>query len=236
MTDVTDRIRTMPVRRRWLAATATVANLAVIGSLAVQPAATATTSAPPQVKPLPAAGQETTLDMVATDVPIQVGGRTVTATFGGTLEVKAERNATDTTGRSMALRVVSFDMEADSAELGKVKLAKTSAEATPTGLVEMAKYYPMTVRSTLVLDFTLTADRLPSTPSPVSNGMQQAVPAGPLTLSTRKPAVLTSDALVQFPPTDASFRLEEPIELVLPGSPGTVSATIHEFPAKVTAK
>jgi hypothetical protein len=233
MTDVMARIRTMP-RRRRLAATAAVANLAVLGTLAAPPAATATPHAPPQIRPLPAAGQESTLDMVAADVPIQVGGRTVTATFNGTLKVRAETSPTDASGSSMALRVVSFDMQADTADLGKVQLTRTAAETTPTGQVELAKHYPLTMKSTLVLDFTLKADRLPSAPSPA--GVQQAVPAGPLTLTTKKPAVLTSGTLTEFPPRNASYQLTEPIELVLPGGASAVSATIQQFPAVVTSR
>jgi hypothetical protein len=234
--EVTDRTRTKLVGRGLLAATVAIASLAVIGSLAIQPAATAATAAPSPVKPLPTAGQESAMDVVATDVPIQVGGRTVTATFTGTLKAKAEPNAADTTGKSMALRVVSFDMQADTAELGRVQLTKTSAETTPTGLVELAKLYPMVVRNTVVLDFTLTADRLPSSASPVGNKIQQALPAGPLTLTTKKPAVLTSGNLAQFPPKGELYQLQEPVELALPASPSAVTATIQKFPAKLTAK
>lgn len=235
MTDVTDRIRTMLVRRRRLATTVALANLAVIGSLAVSPPATAITM-PQSVRPLPAAGQETVMDVAATGVPIQVGGRTVTANFTGTVKTRAESNATDPTGKSMALRVVSFDMKADTPELGKVQLTKTSVETTPSGMVELAKLYPMIVRSTMVVDFTLTADRMPSAASPVSNKIQQAVPAGPLTLSTKKPAVLVSGNLTQFPPNGDVYQLQEPVELALPSSPDSAAVTIQQFPAKVTAK
>jgi hypothetical protein len=233
MTDLTDRIRTTP-RWRWLAVAAPVAGL-VIASLAVQPAATATTVPPRSVTPLPAAGQETTLGLVATDVPIQVGGSTVTATFTGGLKVEAEHNPIDSTDRSMALRVVSFDMQADTAELGKVQLTKSDVETAPAGLVEMARDYPTTLRNTLVVDFTLTADRMPSTPSPGSS-VQQPAPAGPITLTTREPAVLLSDSLSQFPPRGDTYQLEKPVELVLSGNPAAVSATIQQFPVNVSAQ
>ncbi|AXB48191.1 hypothetical protein A4R43_00360 [Amycolatopsis albispora] len=54
----------------------------------------------------------------------------------------------------------------------------------------------------------------------------------PLVLTTKEPAQLIG-RLTQFPPRGDLYRLQNPVDLVLPDNPDTTIATIERFPVKI---
>jgi hypothetical protein len=116
------------------------------------------------------------------------------------------------------LKVLGFEVSADSPVLGKVTLRKADVDVTPLSLLELTKNLPPTFRQTKFLDFTVTIEKPPGG-------------GPPLVLSNTKTARLINDNLAVYPPQGSVYQLQEPVDLAPVGAPSRVVAQLLQFPS-----
>ncbi len=116
------------------------------------------------------------------------------------------------------LKVLGFEVSADSPVLGKVTLRKADVDVTPLSLLELTKNLPPTFRQTKFLDFTVTIEKPPGG-------------GPPLVLSNTKTARLINDNLTVYPPQGSVYQLQEPVDLAPVGAPSQVVAQLLQFPS-----
>jgi hypothetical protein len=191
-------------------------------TLGLSPAAPTANAQPGGLPPI---GAEIPCSMYAANVPVRIHAATLSLDFRGGIKVRVEVNPDDPV-RSVRLKVVGFRMEADLIDVGEIGIGKVIIEqnevdVAPQSLLKLTQNFPPRYENLLVLNFTLTIDAIGGDRADV-----------PLVLETRNPAVLIGN-LTQFPPRGDLYRLQNPVDLVLPDAPDLTIATIDRFPVKV---
>lgn len=168
---------------------------------------------------LPPIGLEIPCSMYAVNVPLRVDVLgVVTLDFRGGIRVRVEENIASGLG-GVRLRVIGFEVSAQSDVLGTVTISQSDIDVTPLSLLEMIS--DRVFRQTLFLDFTVTVERPPD-----GNG--------PLVLSNTKTATVRNNNLTNFPPQGDVYQLQEPVDLAPVGLPDQVVAQLMQFPVTVT--
>ncbi|WP_224366923.1 hypothetical protein [Hyalangium versicolor] len=170
---------------------------------------------------IPPIGLEIPMSMYAVNVPLQVNVLgLVTLDFKGGIKVRVEANLGAGLG-GVKLKVIGFEVSADSPVLGKVTLSQADVDTTPLSLLELVGNLPPKFRQTLFLDFVTTIEKPPGG-------------GPPLQLSQKKTARLVNDNLTVFPPQGSVYQLQEPVELAPIGAPTQVVAQLLQFPVTVS--
>ncbi|MFE6615555.1 hypothetical protein [Amycolatopsis sp. NPDC057786] len=89
-------------------------------------------------------------------------------------------------------------------------------------MLRLTRKFPPRCQRSLQLGFTMIIDQ------PDDLGRIHE----PLVLTTKDPAQLVGH-LTQFPPSGDHYRLQNPVDLILPDEPDSTIATIQRFPVKV---
>jgi hypothetical protein len=144
----------------------------------------------------------------------------VTLDFKGGIRVRVEANLGAGLG-GVKLKVIGHEVSADSPILGKVTISQSDIDTTPLSLLEVLGNMPPKFRQTMYLDFTVTVERPPGG-------------GPPMQLSNTKTATLINDNLTVFPPQGSVYQLQQPVDLAPIGNPGTVVATLQQFPVTVS--
>jgi hypothetical protein len=169
---------------------------------------------------LPPVGLEVPMACHAADVPIRFDALgVVRLDFKGGIRLRVEEDITSGLG-GVRLRVIGFEVSADSPVLGRVTFSQGDIDTTPLSLLEVIGNSPV-FRQTTFLDYTATVEKPPAGD-------------GPLVLSNTKTATLTSARLTNFPPQGDVYQLQEPVDLAPIGSPDQVVATLMQFPVTVS--
>jgi hypothetical protein len=159
--------------------------------------------------------------MYAVNVPLRVNVLgIITLDFKGGIKYRVEANSGAGLG-GRKLKVIGFEMSADSPILGKVTLSQADSDITPLSLLEVISNVPPTFRLTTFLDFTMTIEK------PASGGPS-------MVLGNTKTMTLHNNSLTTFPPQGAVFQLQEPVDLAPVGAPGQVVAQLLQFPVTVS--
>lgn len=170
---------------------------------------------------LPSIGLEIPCSGYALNVPLQVNVLgLITLDFKGGITVRVEGNLREGLG-GVRLRVIGFELSAESPVLGTVTMSQADVDLTPLSLLELTKTLPPTFRNTFFLDFTVTIEKPPGG-------------GPPLVLANTKTAQLFIDKLMQFPPQGDVYQLQEPVDLAPVGAPDQVVAQLQQFPVKFT--
>ncbi|MFI9010104.1 twin-arginine translocation signal domain-containing protein [Actinosynnema sp. NPDC053489] len=221
-------------RRGFLKGTAAAA----LGAGAAAVAGPASAAAAERTHPdgLPPVGAEIPCSCLAVNTPLRIRTSLVTVDFRGGIKVRVETNPDDPEN-SVRLRVVGHRVSAelpggDSADTsaGTITIEQNDVDVTPESVLRLTQKYPPRYEQVMVLRFTMTIDQ----PDEVLRraGVRSPKAYEPLVLETKNPAVLVG-TVTQFPPRGDVYRLQNPVDLVLPDDPDTVIATIEEFPVKV---
>lgn len=170
---------------------------------------------------LPPIGLEIPCSCYAVNVPLKVNVLgLVTLDFFGGIKIRVEANIPDGLG-GVKLKVIGFEMSADSPVLGTVTISQADVDSTPLSLLELTNKLPPTFRQTLFLDFTVTIEKPPGGGSP-------------WLLSNTQTAVLYYDNLREFPPQGSVFQLKQPVDLAPVGAPTHVVAQLLQYPTTVS--
>lgn len=170
---------------------------------------------------LPPIGLEMPLSCYAVAVPLSVNVLgLITLDFKGGATVRVEDRISSGLG-GVKLRVLGFEMSADSPILGQVTLSLADIDVTPLSLLELVSSLPPVYRNTLFLDFTVTVQKPPGG-------------GPPLVLSNTEPAELFNNELPTFPPQGNVYQLQQPVELAPVGAPTQVIARLQQMPTTVT--
>lgn len=170
---------------------------------------------------LPPIGLEIPMSMytVNTALEVDVLG-TIRLDFKGGIRVRVESNLAEGLG-GLRLRVIGFEMSAESPQLGRITLSQADIDTTPLSLLEIKNQMPPKFRQTMLLDVTMTIEKPPGGGSP-------------LVLANPKTAKLLNDNLPVFPPQGHVYQLVEPVDFAPVGAPNQVIAKLLEFPVTVT--
>lgn len=170
---------------------------------------------------LPPVGLEIPCSMYATNVPLLVNVLgVVTLDFKGGVRYRVEANLAAGLG-GVRLKIIGFEMSADSPVLGKVTLSQADIDTTPLSLLEVISIMPPKFRSTTFLDLTLTVEKAPGG-------------GPPLTLANAKTMALLNDNLSTFPPQGSVFQLQQPVDFAPVGTPNQPIATLQQFPVTMS--
>jgi hypothetical protein len=166
---------------------------------------------------LPSIGLEIPISAYGTDIPLRVDVLgIVRLDFKGGIKDRVEANISSGLG-GVKLKVLGFEMSADSPVLGTVTMSWADNDVTPLSLLEVIKTLPPTYRHTRYLDFTLTIEKPPGG-------------GPPLVLSNTKTAVVLNNNLTVYPPQGAVYQLQAPVDLAPIGAPDQVVAQLQQFP------
>lgn len=218
-----------PDRRQFLkgaAAAAAMGGMAAGGLLGGASAAEAVTPG------LPPIGAEIPCSCLAINTPLRLRTGLVSVDFKGGIKVRVETNPDDPIN-SVRLRVVGHRV---SAELpgragGTITIEQKDVDLKPASLLRLVKGFPPRFEQLMVLNFTMTIDQ----PEEMLRGLgiRSSKAYEPLVLTTKDPAKLIG-SLTQFPPKGDLYKLQNPVDLVLPDDTRAEPlATIERFPVKV---
>jgi hypothetical protein len=170
---------------------------------------------------IPPIGLEIPCSCYAVNVPLQVNVLgLITLDFKGGIKVRVEANLGAGLG-GVRLKVIGFEVSADSPVLGKVTLSQADIDTTPLSLLELTSNLPPTFRQTMFLDFTATIEKPPGG-------------GPPMVLSNTKSATLLNNKLTVFPPQGSVYQLQQPVDLAPVGAPSQVVAQLLQFPVTVS--
>jgi hypothetical protein len=170
---------------------------------------------------LPPIGLEIPVSGYAVNVPFQVNVLgLLTLDFKGGIKYRVEANLSGGLG-GVKLKVIGFEMSADSPVLGKVTMSQSDVDTTPLSLLEVTNNLPPTFRQTTFLDVTVTIEKPPGG-------------GPPLVLSNAKPLTLLNDRLTVFPPQGSVYQLQMPVDLAPVGAPGQVVAQLLQLPTTMS--
>ncbi|MFE9749004.1 hypothetical protein ACFYOT_29200 [Saccharothrix saharensis] len=183
---------------------------------------------------LPKIGVEIPCSCLALNTPMTIGTSLFTLDFKGGIKIRVEVNPNQPLN-SVRLRVVGHKISAelpaeDGSEPTTVTIEQKDLDVDAKSVLRLMSTFPPKFEQLMVLDFTMTIDN----PEAVlrSAGVRTTVPSEPLVLSTKNPVQLTSK-LAKFPPRGDIYKLQNPMELVLPDNPDTTIVKIDSFPIKV---
>lgn len=190
-----------------------VAAAAAAGGVATTEGAWAATTRGDAAATLPPIGETIPGGCLALNASLTVRAEQLDLDFVGGLRVTVCANPDDPTGESVRLKVIDFVMGANHPDLGTITVEGSDAATTPASLLEQVSTVPPQYKNTMFLNFTLTIEQPPS-PAGVTNALRPES----LTLSTKSAAEFVA-TLDQFPPDGASYKLQNPVDLVVPGHP-----------------
>jgi len=223
-------------RRDFLKGAAAAAALGVGGVAAGGLLGGPSAQASPQQTGLPPLGAEIPCSCLAINTPLQIRTSLVSVDFRGGIRVRVDVNPDDPLN-SVRLRVVGHRVTAelpggDSADQGggTITLEQNDVDVDAKSLLKLTQRFPPRYEQIMVLSFTMTIDQPDSLLRRA--GIQSRKAYEPLVLTTKNPAQLVGQ-LTQFPPRGDLYRLQNPVDLVLPDDPDTTIATIQKFPVKV---
>ncbi|MBA8824984.1 hypothetical protein FHX42_002331 [Saccharopolyspora lacisalsi] len=202
--------------------------------------------ASPRLPEPPEVGAEIPCSCLAPGVPLTIQTSTIRIDFSGRIKVRVEA-ANPLNPWSLKLKVIGHEVtgydNGDSGDnetnaksapregLGQVRIKQSDAEFTPNSLLEMTNKFPPKFEQTMFLDFTMTIENPPQQVMERALGVSMTKKPEPLVLSTKNPGKLVGQ-LDQFPPQGAPYKLQNPIELVMPNHDETI-ATLDKFPVTV---
>ena len=170
---------------------------------------------------LPPIGLEIPCSMYAVNVPLQINVLgLISLDFKGGIVYRTEANLASGQG-GVKLKVIGFEMSADSPVLGKVTLSQADTNTTPLSLLEIISTLPPKFRITNFLDVTVTIEKSPAG-------------GPPLTLANTKTMTLLNDNLTVFPPQGSVFQLQQPVDLAPVQAPSQIIGTLQQFPVTVS--
>ncbi|HET8846901.1 MAG TPA: hypothetical protein VFN35_35890 [Ktedonobacteraceae bacterium] len=170
---------------------------------------------------LPPIGLEIPCSMYAVNVPLQVNVLgLISLDFKGGIRYRVEANIGAGLGGTK-LKIIGFEMSADSPILGKVTLSQADIDTTPLSLLELISTLPPKFRATTFLDVTMTTEKPPGG-------------GPPLVLANTKTMALRNDNLTVFPPQGSVFQLQQPVDFAPVGAPNQIIATLQQFPVTVS--
>jgi hypothetical protein len=170
---------------------------------------------------LPPIGLEIPCSEYAVNVPLQVNVLgVITLDFKGGIRHRIEANLGGGLG-GVKMRIIGFEVSADSPILGKVTISQADVDTTPLSLLEVIGNMPPKFRQTTFLDVTMTVEKPPGG-------------GPPMVLSNTKTMTLLNDSLTVFPPQGSVYQLQQPIDFAPVGSPGQVVATLLQYPVTVS--
>ncbi|WP_020673443.1 twin-arginine translocation signal domain-containing protein [Amycolatopsis nigrescens] len=210
-------------RRRFLTGVAATGGAAALGLLGTSTARATHQSG------LPPIGAEIPCSMLAINVPLKIRTALMSVDFKGGIKHRVDVNPDDPEN-SVRLRTVGFRMTAEMPDIGDgarqdggtITLEQDDVDVDPQSLLRLTQRFPLRYEHVSVLTFTMTIDQ-PDTYARIYE---------PLVLTTKDPAQLVGK-LTQFPPRGDLYKLQNPVELVLPEDPDTTIVTIQRFPVKV---
>ncbi|MEV8438642.1 hypothetical protein AB0425_14785 [Actinosynnema sp. NPDC051121] len=184
---------------------------------------------------LPKIGVEIPCSCLALNTPMTIGTSLFTLDFKGGIKIRVEVNPGEPLN-SVRLRVVGHKISAElpandgTDEVTTVTIEQNDIDVDAKSVLRLVSKFPPKFEQLMVLSFTMTIDN----PGAVlrSAGIRTTVPSEPLVLSTKNPVQLASK-LTKFPPKGDLYKLENPMELVLPDNPDTTIVKIDTFPVKV---
>lgn len=177
---------------------------------------------------LPPVGSEISSSMLGTGSTLELRSSTLTLDLRGGLQQRVVENPEDPVN-SVRLRTVGFrlsapiaggdgdgDDDGDDDGGGTITFEQNDVDTTAPSTLRLTQTSPARYEEKDLFDFSVTI----------------AQPdAEPLVLLARSPMVLTAE-LPRYPADGEMFRLEEPVEFVLPDDPDTVIARLTTFPCK----
>ena len=167
---------------------------------------------------LPPIGLEIPMSMYAVNVPLKVDVLgVITLDFKGGRKMRVESVLKTGLG-GVGLKVIGFEISADSPVLGKVTLSQADVDTTPLSLLEVVSDNPPVLRETLFLDFNVTIEKPPGG-------------GPPLVLSNTKTAQMLNARLSVWPPQGNVYQLIQPVDLAPVGAPSQVVAQLLQLPA-----
>lgn len=192
-------------RRKWIAAAAVATSLMAVGPAAVGAEA-------------PAAAQDamTQLSLQTEGAVVEYGGQQYRFGLDGSMALEqAELPG------SFRSNVESLRMAGQNEHLGQIKV-----EIDEQGMEPTSTFQPGLTggKHTIELPLRITISR------PPADGDKSA--REPLVLAAKEPGQLVGQ-IGSFPPNGELYKLQNPIDLVLPDNPDEVVASLDKFPVKV---
>ncbi|MFC3452679.1 hypothetical protein [Amycolatopsis speibonae] len=184
---------------------------------------------------LPPIGAEIPCSCLAINTPLQIRTSLVSVDFRGGIKVRVDVNPDDPVN-SVRLRVVGHRVSAElpggdgQDQGGTITIEQNDVDVDAKSLLRLTQRFPPRYEQVMVLSFTMTIDQPESLLRRA--GIRSSKAYEPLVLTTKDPALLVGK-LTQFPPRGDLYRLQNPVDLVLPDDPDTIIATIQKFPVKV---
>lgn len=217
-----------PDRRQFLkgaAAAAAMGGMAAGGLLGGASAADAVTPG------LPPVGAEIPCSCLAVNTPLRLETGLVSVDFRGGIKVRVDVNPDDPFN-SVRLRVIGHRVTAELPDRqgGTITIEQNDIDVDAKSLLRLTQKFPPRYEQIMVLSFTMTIDQ----PEKMLRGLgiRSSKAYEPLVLTTKDPAKLIGQ-LTQFPPRGDLYRLQNPVDLILPDDPDKTMATIERFPVKV---
>ncbi|WP_158895165.1 twin-arginine translocation signal domain-containing protein [Amycolatopsis anabasis] len=218
-------------RRKFLkgAAAAAVGGVAAAGGLLGTPEAWGQSGLPP-------IGAEIPCSCLAINTPLQIRTALVSVDFRGGIKVRVDVNPDDPVN-SVRLRVVGHKVSGELPDVGDgrqgggtITIEQNDVDVDAKSLLRLTQRFPPRYEQIMVLSFTMTIDQ----PDDLMRRAGVRAPRiyEPLVLTTKEPAQLIGK-LTQFPPRGDLYKLQNPVDLILPDDPDTTIATIERFPVKV---
>ncbi|MEU1985987.1 hypothetical protein [Nocardia sp. NPDC019395] len=190
-----------------------VATAAACAAVALCPTGSGVAQAQPGFPP--PIGSEIPSSMLAVDSKFEYGGETYTVTFKGGIKQRVDVNPDDP-DNSVRLRTIGFKMTAESEEGGAITLEQNDVDVDARSTVTRTRQDPPRYEEKDFLDYAVTIEL---------SGRE------PVELHAKVPMILTAQ-LTQFPARAEMFHLQEPVEFVDPGNPGTTVARLTTFEAE----
>ncbi|CAL9327970.1 hypothetical protein [Streptomyces sp. enrichment culture] len=187
----------------------------------------------PQLKP-PTPGESFDLDVTAKGTQIKLGEHTYTVDLAGDLRFEVRKAPGKNPAEAVLVAVPRFHLEgtphsargtAANALPGRITIDKKGTEVNPDNLITLLSSFPPKLEQVLFLDLNVRIE------DPHQQAQPRTARAEPLVLSTKNPGKLVGQ-LDQFPPQGAPYKLQNPIELVMPNHDETI-ATLDKFPVTV---
>ncbi|UNS99553.1 hypothetical protein MMF93_26210 [Streptomyces tubbatahanensis] len=188
----------------------------------------------PQLKP-PSPGESFDLDVTAKGAQLKLGEHTYTVDLTGDLRFEISKAPGKNPAEAVRAAVPRFHLTgtpnsargmAAQALPGRITLDKKDTEVNPDNLISLTSGFPPKLEQVLYLDLDVTIE------NPPQQAQVRAAQGEPLVLTTKNPGKLVGQ-MDAFPPDGAMYKLQNPIDLVLPDDPDTTIATIQKFPVKV---
>ncbi|MEO5727341.1 MAG: hypothetical protein ABI134_31490 [Byssovorax sp.] len=156
----------------------------------------------------------------AVNVPLNVNVLgIVILDFKGGFKVRVD-GYTDAGLGGAKLKIIGYEMSADSPVLGNVTLSQADIDTTPVSTLELLSESPVMFRNTFFHDFTLTIEKPPGG-------------GPPMVLSNTRTVALGHDKLPVFPPQGQVYQLQQPVDFAPVGSPNQVFVTLLQLPVTV---